>query len=70
MTDEFYEINKDIFENKEFNKLKNYKHHGITRYDHCFNVSYLTYKMRNMISSRFSTAYSAECAHSISQFSA
>ena len=36
---------KDILDNNEYKKLKNYKHHGITRYDHCIRVSYNSYKI-------------------------
>lgn len=43
MDKEFYEINKDILENSKFNELKKYKHHGITRYEHCLRVAYYTY---------------------------
>ena len=45
MDKEFYEINKDILENEKFNELKKYKHHGITRYEHCLKVAYYTYKV-------------------------
>lgn len=45
MKDEFNEIISDIIENKEFNELKNCKHHGITRYEHSMNVAYFAYKM-------------------------
>lgn len=63
MTDEFYEINKDIFENKEFNKLKNYKHHGITRYEHSINVSYLTYKVTRKICKNYKEITRAALLH-------
>lgn len=31
---DFYYIIEDILNNKEFQKLKEIKHHGITRYNH------------------------------------
>ena len=39
----FYKLTKDILMNNEFNKLKDIKHHGITRYDHSMRVAYYTY---------------------------
>ena len=45
MDNEYNDIVKDILDNKEFNKLKEYKHHGITRYDHVLRVSKWTYKV-------------------------
>ena len=42
---EFFEIIKPIIENEEFQKLKNIKHHGITRYNHCMRVAYYSYKV-------------------------
>lgn len=41
---DFYYIVEDILENKEFKKLKEIKHHGITRYNHLVRVAYHTYK--------------------------
>ena len=40
---EFNEIVKNIMENKKFNKIKECKHHGITRYEHSLRVSYYSY---------------------------
>ena len=41
---EFQEIVKDIIENKEFQKTKNYRVHGNTSlYAHCYSVSYFVY---------------------------
>lgn len=39
----FYYIIDDILQNQEFQKLKEIKHHGITRYNHLLRVSYYTY---------------------------
>ncbi len=43
--EEFFDIIKPIIGNSEFQKLKNIKHHGITRYDHCLRVAYFSYKV-------------------------
>ena len=45
MDKEYKKIVKDILDNKEFNKLKEYKHHGLTRYDHVLRVSYWSYNI-------------------------
>ena len=42
---EFNKIVKDITNNKKFNKLKDCRHHGITRYEHSMKVAYLSYKI-------------------------
>lgn len=44
MDKDFYYIVEDILENKEFKKLEEIKHHGITRYNHLLRVAYHTYK--------------------------
>lgn len=41
---EYYNIVNDILKNEEFQKRKQYKHHGnITVYDHCLSVSKKAY---------------------------
>jgi len=42
---EYVGIVNDILENTVFLKLKNYKHHGDNRYNHCLRVSYYSYKV-------------------------
>ena len=45
-----YEIVKDILENDEFKKRKNYAHHGsISVYDHSLKVSMLAYELSKKI---------------------
>ena len=39
----FYKVVKNILVNKDFNKLKDIDHHGISRYDHSLRVAYYTY---------------------------
>ena len=41
-------VNK-ILENKEFNKIRNIEHHGITRYDHSLKVSYYSYRVAKLL---------------------
>ena len=40
---ELFNIIKPIINNCEFDKLKDIRHHGITRYDHCMRVAYYSY---------------------------
>ena len=42
---EYHNIVDNILKHKEFIKLKDYKHHGLTRYDHVVRVSYWSYKI-------------------------
>ena len=44
LDDDYIDIVKHILNNEEFLKLKNYEHHGITRFDHSLKVSYQAYK--------------------------
>ena len=46
----FENLTKDIISNKDFNKLKNDLHHGITRYDHSYRVAKWTYKICKLFS--------------------
>jgi uncharacterized protein len=48
----FENLTKDIISNKDFNKLKNDLHHGITRYDHSYRVAKWTYKICKLFSMR------------------
>ncbi len=38
-----------ILNNKEFQKIKNIEHHGVTRYDHSLRVSYYSYKISKIL---------------------
>ena len=44
-TIEFESIVQDILDNEEFNKTKYIEHHGVTRFDHLYRVSYYSYKI-------------------------
>ena len=49
MKKEYYEIAKDILESEEFQKRKNYAHHGnISVYEHSLKVSKLAYKISKL----------------------
>ena len=60
---EFYKLTKDILVNKEFNKLKNIDHHGITRYDHCLRVAYYTYIITKNLHLNYQEATKAALLH-------
>ena len=42
---EYKKIVKHILRNKEFKKLYNIEHHGISRYEHLVKISYYSYKL-------------------------
>lgn len=46
---EFNKIICEVSNNKEFQKLKKVKHHGITRYEHSVRVAYYTYKITKIL---------------------
>lgn len=62
--------------NKEFNEIidmyanhpkvlemKQYKHHGITRYEHSLNVAYCTYKITKTLNMNYHSATKAAMLH-------
>jgi len=43
---EFIEITKDLLTNEKVKEMKNYRqHYDISTYEHCLNVSYISYKI-------------------------
>lgn len=46
---EFNKIICEVSNNKEFQKLKMVKHHGINRYEHSVRVAYYTYKITKIL---------------------
>ncbi len=60
---DFYYIVEDILENKEFQKLKEIKHHGITRYNHLLRVAYHTYKITKKMGLRYVEATRGALLH-------
>ena len=61
--DEYSEIVKDIINNEEFIKLKDYKHHGLTRYDHVLRVSKWSYKVCKKLKLDYTSAARAGLLH-------
>lgn len=47
--DEYMDLVFDIIDNKDFNKLKNNKHHGLTRFEHSVKVSYISYRIAKIL---------------------
>ncbi|MBN1363409.1 MAG: hypothetical protein JW976_01255 [Syntrophaceae bacterium] len=45
MENEFYDIINDIYEHKEFIKLKEHYHHNASIYEHVMDVSYFSYRV-------------------------
>ena len=42
---EYLKIIENILKNREFKKMKNIEHHGVSRLDHSMKVSYYSYKV-------------------------
>lgn|SRR5574344_712719 len=62
--EEFLDIVKDILNDKEFLKRKNYRHHGDTSvYEHCFAVSYYSYLMAKKLHLNYRNAAIAGLLH-------
>lgn len=61
--DSYYEIVDDILKNSEFDKLKLYTHHGITRHEHCLRVSYYTYVVCKFLHLNYIEATRAALLH-------
>ena len=40
---DYINIVSNILKDDDFNKIKNCRHHGLTRYDHSLRVSYYSY---------------------------
>ncbi len=60
---EFYEIIDDILNNEEFLKMKNIRHHGITRYHHLLRVSFYTYYISKIFHLDYKKATRASLLH-------
>lgn len=61
---EFNEIIKDIINNEEYLKRKEYHHHGETSvYDHCLNVAYYTYRITKKLKLDYKSATTAAILH-------
>lgn len=61
---EYYEIVYEILKSEEFQKRKNYKHHGkISVYDHSIAVSKLAYKLAKKLNKDYRSAAIAGLLH-------
>lgn len=47
--DQYLNIVSPILYKPEFEKLKIYEHHGVSRYDHSLKVSYYSYKLSKLL---------------------
>ena len=59
----YLEIVDEILNNKEFIKLKKYRHHGIDRLTHSINVSYHSYKIIKFLRLNYKAAARAGLLH-------
>lgn len=60
---EFFNIVRDILNNKEFQKLKNIKHHDTDRYDHSLRVSYYSYLITKVLRLNYKKTARAALLH-------
>ena len=59
----YLEIVDEVLKNEEFQKLKEYKHHGIDRLTHSINVSYHSYKISKFLRLNYKTTARAGLLH-------
>ena len=60
---EFESIIQEIKTHKEFLKLKNMRHHGMTRFEHSYRVSYYTYMITKKLHLDYISATRAALLH-------
>lgn len=65
--EEFNNIISHISTNEEFLKLKNIKHHGITRYEHSMRVAYYSYKVTKILHLDYKETTEAALLHDFFQ---
>lgn len=61
--EKYYSIIDNIIRDKEFNKLNDIEHHGITRYKHSVRVSYYSYKICKLLKLDYVDAARAGLLH-------
>lgn len=61
--DEFNSIIGKYANHPKVLEMKNYTHHGIRRYDHCFRVAYHTYKLTKLLHLNYASATKAAMLH-------
>lgn len=59
----YFSIIDNIIYDKEFNKLKDIEHHGISRYSHSVRVSYFSYKIAKFLKLDYHDAARAGLLH-------
>ena len=60
---EFEYIVSDILNSEEFNKVKYIEHHGVTRYDHLYRVSYYSYLISKKLHFKYKEVARAALLH-------
>lgn len=60
---EFYNLIEKYRLHSKVLEMKNYTHHGINRYDHCFRVAYHTYKITKFLHLNYESATKAAMLH-------
>ena len=60
---EFYSIIDEYINHPKVLEMKDYTHHGIRRYDHCFRVAYHTYKITKFLNLNYQSATKAAMLH-------
>lgn len=60
---EFYGIIKPLIDNSNFIDTKSIEHHGITRYEHCMNVAYYSYKITKFLRLNYKETTEAALLH-------
>ena len=63
---EFYNIIKHIIANKTVQEMKNFRqHYNTSTYEHCFNVSFLNYKICKKFGLDYKSAARAGMLHDL-----
>jgi len=62
-TEEFYNLIDEYINHPKVLEMKDYTHHGIQRYDHCFRVAYHTYKVTKLLRLNYQSATRAAMLH-------
>ena len=60
---EFYNLVDEYINHPKVLEMKEYVHHGIRRYDHCFRVAYHTYKITKILNLNYQSATKAAMLH-------
>lgn len=61
--DEYLSLVDDILKNNNFNKLKYIEHHGTTRFEHSYRVSYYAYKIARKLNLNYESTARAGLLH-------